>query len=147
MLSLHAIILYLISSEAVDPSKVGRKRTINFTKCSREKDSFEEIQNWINVFMQLEWHWYNAIISLIMKYALILLYVSEIITSCQNTKENENTNGSQTKIIVNHELHMDICWRWGLSLKCVCMSMCMCTPAHTVVPTRTASCSGICYFW
>jgi len=44
-----------------------------------------------------------------MKYALILLYVSEIITSCQNTKENENTNGSQTKIIVNHELHMDIC--------------------------------------
>lgn len=39
-----------------------------------------------------------------MKYALILLYVSEIITSCQNTKENESTNGSQIKIIVNHEL-------------------------------------------
>lgn len=44
-----------------------------------------------------------------MKYALILLYISEIIIPCQNTKENENTNGSQTKIIVNHDPHTDIC--------------------------------------
>lgn len=43
-----------------------------------------------------------------MKYALIPLYVSEIIISCQSTKENENTIGLQTKIIVNHEQSMDI---------------------------------------
>lgn len=43
-----------------------------------------------------------------MKYALILLYVSEIIISCQSTKENENTIGLQTKIIVNHEQYVDI---------------------------------------
>lgn len=82
-----------------------------------------------------------------MKCALILLYISEIIISCQSTKENENTNGSQTKIIVNHEQYMDIYLGQRLYLGSVCIYVCTCAHAHiVVVPTRNDSWSGVCCF-
>lgn len=75
-----------------------------------------------------------------MKYALILLYVSEIIISCQSTKENENTNGSQTKIIVNHKQYMDIYLGQRLYLRSVCIYVCMRAHAYVVVvPSRNYS--------
>lgn len=73
--------------------------------------------------MQSGLHLHTAITSLITKYALILLYVSEIIISCQSTKASENTNGSQTKIIVNHEQYTDISLEQRLYLGTVCIQL------------------------
>jgi len=75
-----------------------------------------------------------------MKHALILLYISEIIISYQSRRENESTNGSQTKIIVNHEQYMNIYLGQRLYLGSVCIYVCM--RAHVcivVVPTRSDS--------
>lgn len=75
-----------------------------------------------------------------MKYALILLYASEIIISCQSTKENENTNGSQTKIVVNHKQYTDIYLGRRLYFVSVHTSVCTCAHAHiVVVPIRNYS--------
>lgn len=68
-----------------------------------------------------------------MKYALVLLYVSEIIISRQSTKENENTICSQTKIIVNHDQYMDISLGQRLYLGTVCVFVCTCACARIVV--------------
>lgn len=97
--------------------------------------------------MQSVLHFHNAIISSIMKYALILLYISEIIISCQSTKSSENTNGSQTKIIVNHDQYISIYLEQRLYVLRDCMYTGACALMQILLwclPKPTWS--GVCYF-